>query len=176
MEEGLLPHSRSLEHPEQMEEERRLCYVGLTRAHSRLYLMRAFRRGFRGNYEPSVPSRFLMDIPSKLTLNKGGNITQRDSKILKKTVSAQKSIFATETKSPYEEYKERIRQKKINSSKKQNDYNAGDKVVHDVFGEGVVVDVKAIPSDFELTIAFKDGLGIKKLLLQLAPIKKLNNK
>ena len=176
MEEGLLPHSRSLEHPEQMEEERRLCYVGLTRAHSRLYLMRAFRRGFRGNYEPSVPSRFLMDIPSKLTLNTGANITQRDSKAFKKTVTAPKRTSVTETKSPYEEYKERIRQKKINSSKKQNDYNAGDKVVHDVFGEGVVVDVKAIPSDFELTIAFKDGLGIKKLLLQLAPIKKLNNK
>ena len=117
-----------------------------------------------------------MDIPSKLTLNTGANITQRDSKAFKKTVTAPKRTSVTETKSPYEEYKERIRQKKINSSKKQNDYNAGDKVVHDVFGEGVVVDVKAIPSDFELTIAFKDGLGIKKLLLQLAPIKKLNNK
>ena len=176
MEEGLLPHSRSFEHPEQMEEERRLCYVGLTRAHSRLYLMRAFRRGFRGNYEPSVPSRFLMDIPSKLTLNTGGNMNQQPSKNLKKVAPVKKRSPSTETSSPYEGYKERIRQKKINSSQKPNDFNAGDKVIHDVFGEGIVVDIKAIPSDFELTIAFKDGLGIKKLLLQLAPIKKLSNK
>ncbi len=174
MEEGLLPHSRSLEHPEQMEEERRLCYVGLTRAHSRLYLMRAFRRGYRGNYEPSIPSRFLKDIPSKLTLNTGGNIKQRVDNNYKKAESPKK-LSSIDDKSPYEQYKERIRQKKINSSKKKNDFNPGDKVMHDVFGEGVVVDVKAIPSDFELTIAFKDGLGIKKLLLQLAPIKKLNN-
>jgi len=173
MEEGLLPHSRSLEHPEQMEEERRLCYVGLTRAHSRLYLMRAFRRGFRGKYEPSVPSRFLMDIPSKLTLNTGGNIDVQTSRNIKKTTPTQKRSSLIETNSPYEEYKARIRQKKINSGKKHNDFNAGDKVMHDVFGEGIVVNVKAIPSDFEVTIAFKDGLGIKKLLLQLAPIKKL---
>ena len=173
MEEGLLPHSRSLEHPEQMEEERRLCYVGLTRAHSRLYLMRAFRRGFRGKYEPSVPSRFLMDIPSKLTLNTGGNIDVQTSRKIKKTTPTQKRSSLIETNSPYEEYKARIRQKKINNGKKHNDFNAGDKVMHDVFGEGIVVNVKAIPSDFEVTIAFKDGLGIKKLLLQLAPIKKL---
>ena len=138
--------------------------------------MRAFRRGFRGNYEPSVPSRFLMDIPSKLTLNTGGNMNQQSSKNLKKVAPVKKRSPSTETSSPYEGYKERIRQKKINSSQKPNDFNAGDKVIHDVFGEGIVVDIKAIPSDFELTIAFKDGLGIKKLLLQLAPIKKLSNK
>ena len=55
MEEGLLPHIRSLDSgsPEELEEERRLCYVGLTRAEKKLYLTRAFRRGFRGTYEPT---------------------------------------------------------------------------------------------------------------------------
>ena len=66
MEEGLLPHSRSVDDPTQLEEERRLCYVGITRAKERLYLLRAFRRGFRGGSEPGTPSRFLLDIPQEL--------------------------------------------------------------------------------------------------------------
>ena len=66
MEEGLLPHSRSVDDPTQLEEERRLCYVGVTRAKERLYLLRAFRRGFRGGSEPGTPSRFLLDIPQEL--------------------------------------------------------------------------------------------------------------
>ena len=66
MEEGLLPHSRSMDDPSEIEEERRLCYVGMTRAKERLYLTRAFRRGFRGGSAPSLPSRFLQDIPQAL--------------------------------------------------------------------------------------------------------------
>ena len=66
MEEGLLPHSRSMDTPEEIEEERRLCYVGVTRAQKRLYLLRAFRRGFWGGSGPSDPSRFLEDIPRGL--------------------------------------------------------------------------------------------------------------
>ena len=64
MEEGLLPHSRSVDDPTQLEEERRLCYVGVTRAKERLYLLRAFRRGFRGGSEPGTPSRFLPRHPA----------------------------------------------------------------------------------------------------------------
>jgi DNA helicase-2/ATP-dependent DNA helicase PcrA len=68
MEEGVLPHSRSMEHQEQLEEERRLAYVGITRAMRRLYLVRAFRRTFYGgNSNLQEPSRFLGDIPAKLT-------------------------------------------------------------------------------------------------------------
>ena len=65
-EEGLLPHRRSLEDPDQMEEERRLCYVGITRAKQRLYLLRAFRRSLMGSSGPTLPSRFLFDIPAHL--------------------------------------------------------------------------------------------------------------
>ena len=67
MEDGLLPHSRSLDEEASIEEERRLCYVGMTRAKDKLYLTRAFRRGFRGGTGPNLPSRFLLDIPSELT-------------------------------------------------------------------------------------------------------------
>ncbi len=66
MEEGLFPHSRSKDDPAQMEEERRLCYVGITRAKERLYLLRAFRRALYGASEPSEPSRYLAEIPREL--------------------------------------------------------------------------------------------------------------
>ena len=66
LEEGLLPHSRSMDSEEQLEEERRLCYVGVTRAQRRLYLLRAFRRGFMGRGGPTLASRFLRDIPQGL--------------------------------------------------------------------------------------------------------------
>ena len=68
MEEGLLPHIRSIEtgDPSELEEERRLCYVGITRAKKQLYVSKASRRGFRGSTEPSIPSRFLHEIPSDL--------------------------------------------------------------------------------------------------------------
>ncbi|MBM2826987.1 MAG: ATPase, partial [Dehalococcoidia bacterium] len=69
MEDGLLPHSRSFDDPAQMEEERRLCYVGITRAKERLYLVRAFHRGFGGM--PTLPSRFLKDIPPHLVAHPG---------------------------------------------------------------------------------------------------------
>src|SRR6202142_3152324 len=66
MDDGILPHSRSFDEPEEMEEERRLFYVGLTRAKDRLYLIRAVQRGGRGYAEETYPSRFLDDIPQDL--------------------------------------------------------------------------------------------------------------
>ncbi|MBK8985577.1 MAG: UvrD-helicase domain-containing protein [Chloroflexi bacterium] len=67
LEEGMLPHSRSLDDAEELAEERRLFYVGITRAKDRLYLLHAFRRSVYGETEPSQPSRFLLDIPAELT-------------------------------------------------------------------------------------------------------------
>ena len=67
-EEGLLPHRRSFDDPNQMEEERRLCYVGITRAKERVYLLRAFRRSFMGSTGPTLPSGFLLDIPPHLMM------------------------------------------------------------------------------------------------------------
>ena len=66
MDDGILPHSRSFDEPEEMEEERRLFYVGITRAKDRLYLVRALRRGGRGFAEETLPSRFLDDIRDEL--------------------------------------------------------------------------------------------------------------
>jgi len=68
MEQGLLPHRKSFDDPDQMEEERRLCYVGITRAKERVYLLRAFRRSFMGSTGPTLPSGFLLDIPPHLMM------------------------------------------------------------------------------------------------------------
>ncbi|MDW8069593.1 MAG: UvrD-helicase domain-containing protein, partial [Anaerolineae bacterium] len=84
LEEGLLPHIRSLDDPEALAEERRLMYVGVTRAKERLFLTHAFRRARRGDYEPNVPSRFLADIPEALAEGKrqrkssGRDVAQAD--------------------------------------------------------------------------------------------------
>ena len=72
MEEGILPHIRSFDDPAQMEEERRLCYVGVTRARQRVYLVRAFRRTLMGNRRVAGASRFLQDIPRHLV--SGGDL------------------------------------------------------------------------------------------------------
>jgi DNA helicase II / ATP-dependent DNA helicase PcrA len=73
MDEGSLPHARSVDKPDQLEEERRLAYVGFTRAMQRLYLVRAYRRSFFGESHTTEPSRFLEDIPSRLLTNPGVN-------------------------------------------------------------------------------------------------------
>ena len=76
MDEGSLPHSRSIDKPEQLEEERRLAYVGFTRAMRRLYLIRAYRRSYFGESQVTEPSRFLEDIPLHLVSNQGATSSQ----------------------------------------------------------------------------------------------------
>ena len=146
MEEGLLPHIRSFDDPDQMEEERRLFYVGMTRAMDRLYLTRAFRRGFRGNDSANRPSRFLNDIPQHLV----SPMAQADRRV---SVPGRPlrggASLATEdrTSAPLK---------------------AGERVRHTQFGEGIVVSCVASGQDHEVTVAFKGESGIKKLLLGYA--------
>ena len=158
MEEGLLPHIRSIDDPSQLEEERRLCYVGVTRAKDRLYLMRAFRRGFRGGSEPSLPSRFLADIPRKLV------------------VAAERPASKT-IASPGWDNGHNRRVALVAAGKAAEPPAAtmktGDKVRHSSFGDGVVVSSKPSGADFEVTVAFKEGQGVKRLLLGFAPLEKV---
>ena len=148
MEEGLLPHSRSMDDPAQLEEERRLCYVGVTRAERRLYLFRAFRRRLMGGSLPSVPSRFLADIPTHIIAPASSpGATAR-------TVWKQPPPPSPTAAEPYP-------------------LKAGDKVRHAKFGEGIVVSCVASGSDHEVTVAFKGGSGVKRLLLSFAPLEKL---
>ena len=191
MEEGLLPHIRSLDSgsPEELEEERRLCYVGLTRAEKKLYLTRAFRRGFRGTYEPTVPSRFLSDIPPSLIINKSSNIEpetltpKSENKILRFPKSSQRQNYpkpSTRSKTNKTTSTPRLTPTKrtvnkinISSTSKSMNFQIGDKVKHSKFGDGIVMSSDPAGDDLQITVAFKDGGGIKKLLQSLAKLKKM---
>jgi len=150
MEEGILPHFRSFDDSGQMEEERRLCYVGITRAKQRVYLVRAFRRSRMGNSTVNKPSRFLEDIPRRL-ITGGGMWQGEDSQIAVDMYSWNKTPAPKVT---------------------VPDLRAGDHVRHSQFGDGVVVSCQPVKDDSEVVIAF-DGMGLKKLLLSFAKLEKV---
>jgi DNA helicase-2/ATP-dependent DNA helicase PcrA len=155
MEEGLLPHMRSYDDPAQMEEERRLCYVGMTRAQERLYLVRAFRRTFGGH---NPPSRFLADIPRDL-------VTTRE-RVPTEAPARERFIAAASTPARPEE-----RPKRLDVA-----FAAGDHVRHAKFGEGIVVSCQEEKGGDQLVIvAFKGEAGIKRLLLSFAPLEHLSS-
>jgi DNA helicase-2/ATP-dependent DNA helicase PcrA len=135
LEEGLLPHSRSWEDPESLAEERRLLYVGITRAKDRLYLTYAFRRARYGAYEPNVPSRFLEEIPSHLI--EGVRVRTRPAE---REISLEVVPTAAVPR-----------------------FTAGDRVVHRVFGEGIVLESRPDGDDEQVTVAFEE-VGLKRVM------------
>ena len=151
LEEGLLPHSRSMESPDQLEEERRLCYVGITRAQRRLYLLRAFRRGFMGRGGPTLASRFLRDIPQE--------IISSGRKTPPETVRKPSRVVWTEAAAAQPPPKPAL--------------HVGDLVRHTSFGEGVVMGYEPDGLDVQVTVAFSNGVGQKRLLLSFAPLEKI---
>lgn len=149
LEEGLLPHIRSIDDPGQLEEERRLCYVGMTRAQDQLYMVRAFRRRFQGGNNSTIPSRFLNDLPASITTNPSRS-TRNSATVWKPGVT------------PIAE--------NIPGKHNRESFQIGDKVLHAKFGKGLVIATEASKDDYELTVAFKDGSGIKRLSLSFAPL------
>lgn len=152
MEEGTLPHSRSLDDPNQMEEERRLAYVGITRAKDLLILSRASRRMGYGGVDYRQPSRFLDEIPRDLC---AGGITGRPASAAAAPTTwkqAQAPTLAANVALPAEGYK------------------AGERVRHDKFGEGIVVNCTPKSGDFEVTVAFVGSAGIKRLMASFAKL------
>ena len=148
LEEGLLPHSRSLEDPEGLEEERRLFYVGMTRAKDRLYLLYTFRRTRYGVDDVNEPSRFLKDIPDHVVAERDTASSRRQQTIHRAT--------AWETSAESGEFQR---------------FRVGDRVYHKMFGEGIVMDVTNTRGDQELTVVFEQA-GVKRLLASLAPLER----
>jgi DNA helicase-2/ATP-dependent DNA helicase PcrA len=149
MEEGLLPHIRSIDDPAQLEEERRICYVGMTRAKERLYLLHAASRFHQGSTRRSIRSRFLDDVP--------------EADLARPAATTATGLTARERRAALAERKPQ------EDVPQQPAHAPGDRVVHAQFGRGVVVSCELVPGDQQVTVAF-EGRGVKKLMLSFAPL------
>ena len=168
MEEDLFPSGRSISEADEVEEERRLCYVGITRAKDRLTLLSAEARPFRGQINYNAISRFVKEIPKDLidgnvwepkksSYEESVQVSEPYKKLAKKPVTAQK-------------YKTRNFGSKI--EKAPLDYAVGDRVKHKKFGEGDVVLINDGGRDYEVTVEF-DTAGRKKMFASFAGLIKL---
>ncbi len=171
MEEGLLPHIRSFDDPAQMEEERRLAYVGVTRAKDRLYLVRAFRRALMGQSSHNPPSRFLKDLPPELVHVAQQSVEHAYSRPAREQRPSWNTLLGD-----VQPTRVRVGSDEPQTRAMSVSYSAGDHVRHARFGEGIVINAMHTSNgaDQEVTVAFKGESGVKKLLLSFAPLEKLD--
>lgn len=154
MEEGIFPLSRAQFEEEELEEERRLAYVGITRAEQALTVSSAAMRTIYGKTNMNPPSRFLQEIPDHLV-----------ERPAQKKEPIDPSPVGTSFGSPSRPSFHRG----VNT---ETDWKTGDKALHQKWGEGTVVSIKGSGDDLELNIAFPKPTGVKKLLAKFAPISK----
>ncbi len=158
MEEGVFPHSRSLGSDKELEEERRLCYVGMTRAREELTLTHARRRSLYGQPNFNKRSRFLDDLPDALLDTVAPTGAPAYAVTMRQERTGQMSF-----REPAEP-----RQPKVPDWKPP--FNVGDKVRHGKFGVGVVIACSPLRNDAEVTVAFPGVIGVKKLVQSLAKL------
>ena len=152
MEEGIFPHSRTLDDPEELQEERRLAYVGLTRARENLFITRAEYRSAWGAPNFNLASRFITEIPAKvIEWNQAQERSTNLRNSIRRNFTAPKATGKISTTMIL---------------------NAGDRVSHDTFGLGTVKEVNGEGDRAEATIDF-GSFGDKRLLLRYAPVVKL---
>ncbi len=171
MEEGLFPHSRAGEDQEQIEEERRLCYVGMTRAQSRLLLTSAARRRVFGEYQATQPSRFLEEIPRELVLETPSYTRARS---FNNTTYGGRASYESRA-NPYGRRPAReetpaaatYKYEEEDQSSESGRPKPGQKVRHAQFGVGTVRDVDGKGEDMKLTVHFAT-VGTKKLIAKYA--------
>lgn len=144
LDDGVFPHVRSLGDPSELEEERRLCYVGITRAQDRLFMTNAWSRMLWGGTNYNPPSRFLSEIPEEL-------VTKIDKR-------RRRAAYETDSSA-------------TRSTVDASQITPGDRVVHNKWGSGVVLDITGTGDRAEATVQF-DELGQKRLLLAWAPLKR----
>lgn len=162
MEDGLFPSFRAEESEEDLEEERRLCYVAITRAKQQLYLTYAERRLMYGQTRYARPSRFLQEIPQNLL---DSNLTERVHSSERKSSQQHKNYRPRSTVNP--SYRAASALQTAISSSSAPSFSCGDCVMHKAFGEGMVTLVKPMGGDQLLEIAFKTK-GTKRLMAKSA--------
>jgi DNA helicase-2/ATP-dependent DNA helicase PcrA len=181
LEEGVLPHQRSIEDGRQLEEERRLFYVGITRAMKGLYLVRAFRRTTYGTASTNTPSRFLLDVPPTLALvthapgagrSVGGasawSSRREDRPGLTRQQAREMAARAFQPITAPRSSGERPAPRPPRTS--EPTYRAGDRVQHPTFGVGIVVGVRADATTEIVDVNFAGNVGVKKLDTAFAPL------
>ena len=167
MEEGLFPHVRTLMNDKEIEEERRLCYVGITRAMKQLYLLRSRVRSIFGQISINTCSRFIEEIDNiHLEESEGLGVSwSKDKRLHTLPITA----YAASTKTHFDGKEALL--KKSNTTATST-WRCGDKIVHSEFGNGTVVEVKGEGAKMLMKAVFP-GLGIKSLMAKYAPIKKI---
>jgi DNA helicase-2/ATP-dependent DNA helicase PcrA len=170
LEDGVFPHVRSLGDPDELEEERRLCYVGITRAEQRLYLCHAWSRMMFGSTDYRPPSRFLDEIPAELMMLIG-----EEEKRGKGLGRHRDSVVAHAMRRQTPAASERPAQQSAAGAHgaEQIGLRVGDDVSHERFGEGVIVDIEGSGDKAEAIVRFRD-VGEKRLLLVWAPLTRLS--
>ncbi|WP_456272585.1 DNA helicase PcrA [Bacillus sp. AK031] len=164
LEEGVFPHSRSLMEEEEMEEERRLAYVGITRAEEELFLTNAQMRTLFGQTKMNPVSRFITEIPEDLIDN---FVPEKKSPF-----SAGGTASASRTQ-PQARRKAVTRPVPTTTGGEGISWQVGDRAAHKKWGTGTVVSVKGSGDGMELDIAFPSPTGIKRLLAKFAPVEKV---
>lgn len=164
-EEGLFPSNRSIASEDEVEEERRLCYVGVTRACNNLFISSSRTRSMYGKLTPAKRSRFIHEMGETIEI-----IEDKSRELLeirdynegnKSSVNRKTKFFGIEKKTEAS--------KGLNQATDKN-ISVGDKVKHKIFGKGMVVQKKEKNGDYEVVISF-DKKGLKRLMLSVAPIK-----
>ncbi|MGD0394210.1 MAG: UvrD-helicase domain-containing protein [Acidimicrobiales bacterium] len=186
MEDGIFPHMRSLGEPVELEEERRLCYVGITRAERHLYVSHAWSRMLYGRGSANIPSRFLNEIPSELVREVadtggsrfGNRDGARDRSGGDRYPTADdrgtpgRTTFGSGVARPEGEFDATGRRRRDRGTGAELlGLGVGDEVVHGQWGEGTVLETAATGDDAEAVVHF-GSVGRKRLLLRMAPLKR----
>jgi DNA helicase-2/ATP-dependent DNA helicase PcrA len=169
MEDGVFPLLRSLGEPDELEEERRLCYVGITRARERLYLTHAWSRFLFGTTQYNPPSRFLKEIPEHLVTEAEGARRDRGRDRDRGERGSMRRIGRTRGDIVDAAIRGGMRAPARSSGAESLGLAAGDGVVHGTWGEGVVLEVRGSGDKSEAVVRFPK-VGEKRLLLAWAPL------
>lgn len=173
MEEGIFPLYRSLSNEKELEEERRLAYVGITRAKRKLYLTNAYSRMLYGRVQRNQPSQFVEEINDDLIKFENADSSSKAKSMNTPfaKAAAQATTFTAQRRA--HGLKHSAKQESTGTGADKKAWKVGDKVQHKKWGQGMVVSVNGSGNDMELDIAFPNE-GVKRLLAQFAPITKVN--
>ena len=171
VEEGVFPHMRALTDPAELEEERRLCYVGITRARQKLYISHAWCRTLYGSTQYNPPSRFVTEIPSGLIEESNSSRTRQDQSRGGRSSSWESTSWSA-TSSGSKSTPKSLQPKPPSPTQAHElNFKVGDDVRHNVWGEGVILLVEGSGDKAEAVVHF-GSVGEKRLLLSWAPLEK----